>query len=57
MRSANYDAGLHVGQPPPPERDGVFGGELEAGSREELQRRTAELKTLFRSLDPSIAEE
>jgi phosphomannomutase len=30
---------------------------LEAGSREELERRTAELKALFRSLDPSIAEE
>ena len=30
---------------------------LEAASARELGRRTAELKTLFRSLDPSIAEE
>ena len=30
---------------------------LEAGSAGELERRRAELKALFRSLDPSIAEE
>jgi phosphomannomutase len=30
---------------------------LEAGSARELERRTAELTALFRSLDPSIAEE
>ncbi|OHD74019.1 MAG: hypothetical protein A2V99_03770, partial [Spirochaetes bacterium RBG_16_67_19] len=30
---------------------------LEAASARELERRTAELKALFRSLDPSIAEE
>ena len=30
---------------------------LEADSAQELERRTAELKTLFRSLAPSIAEE